>query len=279
MKCRTTSHFVLDERSVPFFNLALSSPGAPWTMANDLEHQSNPANGHPTPKVSVVIPAVNEALQIAAAIHSAWNAGAAQVIVVDGGSSDETPTMARQSGAQVLTSARRRSRQQNTGAFQARGEIVLFLHADCRLAPDSCQQILDRLDENPAAMVGAFRQQIDAPQWTYRVLEWGNAWRARWLRRPYGDQCLFVRKDWFTAVGGFPDVPILEEILLMRRLARSSPVLLLPGPVLVSARRWQRSGVVRQTVRNWKILAAFRWGVSLETISSWYRPHDQQPTP
>ncbi len=226
--------------------------------------------------ISVVIPTVNEEERVGAAIRSAWDADVAEVIVADGGSTDATCSIARETGAAVIASPRGRSKQQNTGALHARGEIVLFLHADCRLARGCGRQILEAMQSNHTCVAGAFQQRIEDVGWAYRGLEWGNAWRARWLRRPYGDQGLFMRKDWFASVGGFPDVPILEEILLMRCLPKSSPLIVLPGPVFVSARRWQRAGILRQTLRNWRILTAFRFGVPLETLSQSYRPHDKK---
>lgn len=226
--------------------------------------------------ISVVMPTLNEEERVGAAVRSAWEADVAEVIVADGGSTDATCTVARDAGATVIASPRGRSKQQNAGALHARGEILLFLHADCRLAPDCGRQILDAMQSNRTCVAGAFRQRIEDKGWAYRGLEWGNAWRARWLRRPYGDQGLFMRKDWFESVGGFPDVPLLEEILLMRCLPKSSRLLVLPGPIFVSARRWQRSGILRQTLRNWRILMAFRLGVPLETLSQSYRPHDPQ---
>ena len=124
-------------------------------------------------------------------------------------------------------------------------------------------------------MHGAFSQRIDAGGLAFRLLEWGNARRARWLGLPYGDQAIFVRREAFFAAGGFPDVPLMEDVLLMQRLRRRAWPLLLPGPVHVSARRWQRHGVVRQTIRNWALLAAFASGISPERLARYYRRHDE----
>ena len=116
---------------------------------------------------------------------------------------------------------------------------------------------------------GACLRMIDAAGWPFRLLERGNDLRAHRLNRPYGDQGIFVRRTTFEAVGGFPEVRFLEDLLLVRRLARISRPQILIGPIHTSARRWQANGIVRQTARNWLLLAAHRLGVSVTTLYSW----------
>ncbi len=226
------------------------------------------------PSVSVIIPAVNEGVTIGAAIASAWSAGAEEVIVVDGGSQDETIREARQQGAAVVTTGRGRALQQNAGAAQARGEVLLFLHADSRLTPSCLSQIRAALAVHAGPVLGAFHQTVDAPGWRYRLLERGNGWRVRLLGLAYGDQGLFVRRSWFDRVGGFPEVPLLEDLMLSRRARSVGPLLLLPGPLITSARRWQRHGVVQQTLRNWSIVARYFLGADPATLRSSYQSHD-----
>jgi hypothetical protein len=120
---------------------------------------------------------------------------------------------------------------------------------------------------------GGFRQQIEAPQSIYRWLEWGNRLRIRWLGSAYGDQGIFVRREIYEASGGFPLVPLMEDVLLMRQLRRRYKVTLLPGPLHVSPRRWQANGPIRQTIRNWSLMTAFRCGVSPERLARFYRRH------
>ncbi len=227
-----------------------------------------------TMAVSVVVPVVNEELQVAAAVVSAWESGANEVIVVDGGSHDRTCHRAAEVGARVLTSPPGRAVQQNKGAGEAIGEVLVFLHADCRLPVGAAARAEQALAD-PRVVGGAFRQRIDADGGLYRLLEYGNAWRAKWRQVPYGDQGLFVRRDCFEAVGGFPEVPLMDDVMLARTLRRLGRLQLLEGPLVVDARRWEKQGVVRQTLRNWCLLAAWRCGVSLDRLAGLYRRHDR----
>jgi rSAM/selenodomain-associated transferase 2 len=222
-------------------------------------------------QISIVIPALNESAGIASAVVRAWLTRPAEVIVVDGQSDDDTLALARGAGATTLCSPRGRAVQQNFGARQASGDVLLFLHADTWLAADALEQIRGAL-ANRAVIYGAFQQRIDAPGLLYRLLERGNAFRAR-RGMPYGDQGIFIRRQNFDDLGGFPEVSFMEDWLLMRRLRRLSKPVLLPGPLYVSARRWQKHGVVRQTVRNWSLITAARLGVSPDRLARFYSHH------
>jgi rSAM/selenodomain-associated transferase 2 len=226
--------------------------------------------------VSVIIPSLNEALRIGDAVQSAWSAGAAEVIVVDGDSCDETVEMARRNQAQVLYSSRGRGPQLQAGALAAHGSILLFLHADLRLPRNAIDQI-QRAVKQDRIVCGAFRQNIDAPGFRFRLLEFGNLLRARWLQLPYGDQGLFVRRDAFIAVGGFPSIPLMEDVALMRKLKRHHRPRVLPGPVTVDPRRWRKHGVIRQTVRNQLLLWSYLGGIPPERLIDWYPPHRESP--
>lgn len=227
-------------------------------------------------KISCIIPAVNEAANIADGVRRAWESGCDEVIVVDGGSTDETVERARVVECMVLQSAPGRARQQNLGAQQAAGDVLYFQHADNWLAADGADQIREAFADNSQAVCGAFVQRIEAAGWKYRWLERGNAARVRWLGAPYGDQGIFVRRDAFERVGGFPEVKILEELLLMRTLRRRFGwPLLLPGPLHVNARRWRENGVLRQTLRNWRILTLHALGRKPQQLEELYPRHDR----
>lgn len=144
-----------------------------------------------------------------------------------------------------------------------------MLHADTVPCPAMGVQLAEALAD-PAVGCGAFRQRIDASGLLYRWLEAGNAFRARRLRTPYGDQAIFVRSELLERVGGVPDLPLMEDVELMRRLREHTRPVLLDGPLTVSARRWRRRGVVRQTATNWALVLAYRCGVSPERLASWY---------
>ena len=219
-------------------------------------------------RVSVIIPVLNEAEQIADVIARTRQIGACEIIVVDGGSTDGTVPAAR--GAdQVLSSPRGRAWQQNAGAAAAAGEVLLFLHADCRLPVGAFDAIAVVL-QDPRCVGGCFRQAIKATGFGYRLLESGNAWRVRLSGWAYGDQGLFVRREVFEALGGFPDVPLMEDLYFMKRLKRRGRLSLLPVRLQVSARRWLRQGIIRQTLRNWWLIIRAHCGVPLEKLAAEY---------
>ncbi|HWB07930.1 MAG TPA: TIGR04283 family arsenosugar biosynthesis glycosyltransferase [Pirellulales bacterium] len=219
--------------------------------------------------VSIVIPALNEAAMIAASVTSALATGPHEVIVVDGGSRDDTASLARAAGAGVVVCPPGRAFQQNAGARAASGDVLLFLHADTRLAVDGLRQMEAALTD-AAVGCGAFRQAIEAEGWLYRLLERGNAWRAARRGLPYGDQGIFVRRELFEEIGGFPRLKLMEDVFLMKRLRRRAWPVLLPGPLYVSARRWQRRGVIRQTLRNWGLLVSAGLGVHPDRLARFY---------
>ena len=222
------------------------------------------------PTISVIIPALNEEVAIGQAIEGAWQAGAEEVIVVDGGSGDQTVRRAEARKAKVVCSEPGRGQQQNLGASVASGDVYLFLHADNSLSVDALDQVRAILAD-PRVVTGGFRQRIDAPGIRYRVLEFGNELRAKLLRLPYGDQGIFVRRETFDEVGGFPNIPLMEDVGLLRRLRKFRRPAILPGPVIVNPRRWQRHGIFRQTLRNWTLLAAYFAGVAPERLAGYYK--------
>ena len=160
--------------------------------------------------------------------------------------------------------------------------MLLFLHADNRLGwddswDDSGDDIARQIESALASsrrQHGALRQRIDAPGLAYRWLERGNAERVRWLGLPYGDQAIFVRREVFFEQGGFPSEPLLEDLLLMQRLRRVGWPVLVDGPVIVSPRRWQRHGVIGQTLRNWWLVARHACGASPAELARHYHRHD-----
>jgi rSAM/selenodomain-associated transferase 2 len=224
-------------------------------------------------RVSIVIPVINEAPRVEIAIERAWQAGADEVLVVDGGSHDETAAIASGSRCDLLRSDPGRSIQQNTGAEAATGDVLTFLHADNWLEPGAIDQIRQAVLD-PKVCCGAFHQVIEADGLLYRLLEQGNALRAKRRGLPYGDQGIFVRRQTFEQLGGFPNQPLMEDLIFMRRARRMTRPILLPGPLHVDARRWQRHGVIRQTLRNWCLIAAYHLGASPARLAHFYQRHD-----
>lgn len=221
-------------------------------------------------KISIVIPTIDEAAVVGQAVESAQQAGASEIIIVDGGSHDATCQVAEQLGACVISSKRGRAVQQNAGAGIATGDALMFLHADCRLPESGLDEIGHVLTASSQCVGGFFRQRIDHPGRMYRLIEAGNLVRANVLKWAYGDQGVFVRSSVFADIGGFPEIAIMEDLYLMKRLKRCGHLACVNAPLLVSARRWQAQGVVRQTVRNWCLLTAAHLGVSPTVLARHY---------
>lgn len=221
------------------------------------------------PYLSVIVPTLNEEGEIARTLARATSPDA-EIIVADGGSTDRTLQIARSLGARIVDSKRGRAVQQNRGAGLARGEVLLFLHADTRLPDHYVAHIFDTLMD-PRTMLGAFRFQTDiASPFMRRIVRCTNL-RARWLKLPYGDQGLFMRRVDFLKVGGFPETPIAEDLLLVRRMAGQGRVVLAPAAALTSGRRWQRLGPMRTTIINAIIAVGCLAGIKPHRLTRLYR--------
>jgi uncharacterized protein len=231
------------------------------------------------PDISVIIPALHEGRAIEHTLKRlAVVAGAVryEVIVVDGDPQGSTlhylPQDERITG--ILSQAGR-GKQMNAGADLARGQILLFLHADVGLPPQALPKIMETF-ENTKAVAGAFDFCIDSPSWILKWISRGASLRTRLTRIPYGDQAIFITGQIFIELGGYPDVPILEDVDLMRRLKRRRlPIVLICDRVSVSARRWEQEGILFCTLRNWILLLLFYLGVSPDHLVRWYRPLSQ----
>ncbi|MFN9370628.1 MAG: TIGR04283 family arsenosugar biosynthesis glycosyltransferase [Planctomycetaceae bacterium] len=228
-----------------------------------------PVLPEPQPGVlSVVIPVRNEAQTLPRTVPPLHKAGC-EVIVADGGSDDGTVEVAEELGCRVVMTRPVRGRQLNAGGALARGEWLLFLHADTRLPATFRTDIPETLAGG--ALMGAFRLRIDAPGWGLRGVAWGANLRSRWLQCPYGDQGLFLRTEAFHRLGGFRPWPLLEDLEFCQRMKRHGPIALAPGAVHTSARRWQHLGVGRTTLINQLVLLRYWWGESPESLAAFYR--------
>lgn len=237
-----------------------------------------PTPNSPQP-ISIIIPVLNEAETIGDLLaHLQPDVSPSQppveIIVVDGGSVDETVAIAKSQNVRVEIQAGGRALQMNRGAALAQAEILLFLHADTRLPADYVTEILavlypDQGQKPPVA--GAFRLKIDAPLRSLRWIEWGVNLRSQVCQLPYGDQAIFLTKRMFTAVGGFPDLPIMEDFVLIRQLQRRGHIALTRSAVTTSARRWLRQGVSRTTLINQLMIGGYYLGISPQTLARWYR--------
>lgn len=221
--------------------------------------------------LSVVIPVLDESLRIGRRLCELGTAaGIDEVIVVDGGSRDDTAALARAAGAQVLQTARGRGPQMNAGAAAARGAVLLFLHADVALPPDAAARIAAALVD-ASVVGGAFR--------TWTVADTGRNWlgpllhladlRSRITRLPYGDQAIFVRREAFVAAGGFPAQPLMEDVELARRLRAQGRLVTVPASVRVSGRRFLASPL-RAMVSMRLLPLLYRAGVAPERLARVY---------
>ncbi len=220
-------------------------------------------------KISVIIPALNEAERIALTLASASETPAVERIVVDGGSRDRTAEIARSCGAEVLTTLPGRARQMNAGARIATGEYLLFLHADTTLPP-AFDALVRRILNAPGVVAGAFQLRINGARRGLRWVEKAANWRARVLHMPYGDQGLFLKASRFRDLGGFPEIPLLEDVEFVRRLRRCGEIAMAPAAVVTSARRWERRGVLPVTLCNQFYLLAYLLGMPPGRIAQWY---------
>lgn len=219
--------------------------------------------------ISIIIPALNESANLAETLVTTRSLTTAEVIVVDGGSTDNTVALAESFGAQVLLTQAGRAQQMNAGAMEASGEVLLFLHADTRLPQDFDTYIRDALAE-PGVIAGAFRLALDGAQRGLRLIEKMANWRSHRLQMPYGDQALFMRTEVFHRFGGFPAMPLMEDFELVRRLRKHGRIFIAPVPVISSARRWLKLGIFKTTCINQIIIAAYLAGASPARIARWY---------
>lgn len=222
-----------------------------------------------TSNISIIIPTLNEEANITGLAANLSNTEC-QRIIVDGGSSDATVAKAQEHGFAVLQGVSGRGAQLNFGAEKANGSILLFLHADTRLPHNFCQVITDAVEEDNF-VIGAFRLGIDTPTPALNFIAACANLRSQLFGFPYGDQALFIKRESFTMLNGFANVPIMEDYMFVKNARKRGKVLLLPDKVTTSARRWQRLGVLQTTLINQLVLLGFFFKVSPKRLALLYR--------
>lgn len=222
-------------------------------------------------QISIIIPALNEAASLPAtltALQSLRRAGH-EVIVADGGSTDGTAALAQPWADQVIHGPRGRAVQMNAGAQAARGAVLLFLHADTRL-PDLADRLIDEGLTRSGRGWGRFDVRLSGAHPLLRAVELLMNARSRLTHIATGDQAMFVRRDWFEAVGGFPAIPLMEDIALSRALKRRGPPLCLRARVVTSSRRWEQHGVLRTILLMWRLRLAYTLGADPRRLARRY---------
>ena len=210
--------------------------------------------------ISVIIPILNEAKIIDRSLSQLIpHLQRHELIIVDGGSTDDSMLIAEKYG-QVLASHRGRARQMNVGAEAATGDILLFLHADVRLDSGAIEAAEAAIAAGYVG--GGFKQRIEGGHILFRLIEQGANFRAQQLQVFYGDGGIFICRTHFYQIGGFPDIPILEEMEFSRKLRNLGKTALIEPGIQISSRRWKKGGIVRTTVLNWFITALYSLGVS-----------------
>jgi rSAM/selenodomain-associated transferase 2/rSAM/selenodomain-associated transferase 1 len=221
-------------------------------------------------RVSVIIPALNEAAHIAATLQSVRAGRPHEIILVDGGSTDDTRTIAQAAGATVMQSKPGRARQMNAGAARATGNVFLFLHADT-LLPNDWTRIVQESLAQPGVVAGSFGFRIAEQFAGWRLVEWTTNLRSRWFQNPYGDQTQFLRRALFEELGGFADLPIMEDYELNQRLRKRGRIVTSSAVAITSGRRWKKVGLIRTTLINKLIIAGYHLGVCPHKLARFYR--------
>ena len=234
-------------------------------------HNPMPANEPPAkPRLSIVIPVLNEALVLPALLVALapWRLFA-EIIVVDGGSKDGSAELAVSGGCSLVRSRPGRAMQQNAGASAAVGHYILFLHADSRLSirPNDFLRVLDEAPE-----WGFFDVRLSGSDWRFRVIERFMCWRSRLTHVATGDQCLYLSKTRFLSTAGFAEIPLMEDVELCKRLRSLAAPHVVSAPVLTSSRRWESQGVLRTVLLMWALRLRYWLGASPAALHRRYYP-------
>lgn len=226
--------------------------------------------------ISVIIPTLNAGQTLprtlAPLVRAVVDGLVREVVVVDGGSADDTLDVAEDAGARLVRSERGRGLQLRAGCAAARGDWLLTLHADTRLSADWPAAAAGHVERRPG-QAGYFRFRLDDPSRTARLWEAGVALRCATLGGPYGDQGLLVSRRLYDEVGQYPPWPLMEDVEMVRRLGRRR-LIPLAADAVTSAERYQRDGYVRRSLRNWALLARWRMGAAPDVLARAYRSGD-----
>ena len=220
-------------------------------------------------RLSIIIPVLNEERTIAGTVDDLTRIEPCEIIVVDGGSTDRTGEIVRDGPARLAGSSRGRAAQMNQGARHAAGDVLLFLHADTRL-PATAEADVEGCMADPACVGGRFDIRLDSSRPLLRIVGRMISLRSRLTRVATGDQAIFVRRTAFERLGGFPEIPIMEDVAFCRALKREGRIACLRSQVVSSARRWERNGPVRTILLMWTLKLLYLAGVSPARLKRLY---------
>jgi rSAM/selenodomain-associated transferase 2 len=221
--------------------------------------------------LSVIVPVLDEEAALGPVLATARTglAPGDELIVVDGGSSDRTVEVARRGGAEVIASERGRGRQMNAGAARARGDVLLFLHADTQL-PAGFRSAIEGVLADGTACWGRFDVRFDEGGALLRLIAWLISRRSRLFRSATGDQAIFVRHADFEAAGGFREAHLFEDVEFVRRIRVRGAMAIPPAPVVTSSRRWRKDGVLATTLRMWSLKSLYLAGIPAKSLERFY---------
>jgi rSAM/selenodomain-associated transferase 2 len=221
--------------------------------------------------ISIVLPTLNEAQTIPTALRALepLRGGDVEIVVVDGGSADETVDAAKPMADRVEIAPRGRASQMNVGAKVARGDVLLFLHADTRL-PENAMPLIEAALRDQSCHWGRFDVRIEPPRPLLRLVAWSMSLRSRLSGIATGDQAIFVRASVFRDIGGYPDIPLMEDITLSRRLKRHGAPACLRQYVTTSGRRWEKNGILRTILLMWRFRLAYYFGADPARLAERY---------
>lgn len=229
-----------------------------------------------TTPISIIVPTLNESAVVDLALQALQplRARGHEVIVVDGGSRDNTLSLARKYADRTVMSGAGRALQMNAGAGYAKHEFLLFLHADT-LLPDTADELIHAALAPQASCWGRFDVRLDHPHPVYRLVEHSINWRSHLSGVATGDQAIFVEREYFERVGSFDRLPLMEDVALSKKLLHFARPARVTTPVLTSARRWEQGGVLRTILLMWRLRTAFFFGADPDRLAGQYYPQDR----